>query len=1142
MKKILLIFIIVEFCLSDLTLNSFWKLEINSGKEIELTPGIFTKVSIQLTNIKNTNILNNNEDVIYKILFLDEDNSYVVYSDKELIINPSEKLDYITYIGLKCKSYISKKFIGINIYSSKDKENYEFIKNETLSLSYDTSKVELKLDVLLNEMPGKSFNLFKLKKEIYNIDEILISAENKKSDDNGFEFKEISIKPFLNREELSEDNISNHGILFDYPFGISKTFTDKTEIKFNMKIINEALQSCFKLDENDFEIEVDDDIPLDVDEKVKTAVKYNTEDKTSEYELTNCLKIKTIIPVAPSILTCQFDTIPLASEYTPESNQTKIFKTFIKKAGELNIIIDNLESNTEYYAYCELTNTDFIDNDRKKINITIGNYETADIVLQLMPSKDENRVPQCVTFNFVNNYEVSNINKFKFYATGYCYYIMKKSESLIMRLLQTIICTPTDSNSEHVTFCVAPLPLYKLGEFLSQKDKETFNNDFIQFIEDIKKYSLFFSGILVKDSQLILDTDISQSSIKTVFIESFNKDPLSLTFEVSSTHNQQVECYYNSDLKENCKFSLLKSSIVLAPNEKQQINVTISSPSQNKLYSLKFKCYNALPNFYLRYKTTGVMNMYTYLHSNEENDEYAQIEDDVTITETTINCNEKKNLLNPRCLKDQIVSVFDTLTTDVPLVFKEFEDQVQQFSNMLGNIKTKFLEKLDYEMNESIAPQSKINSNIKALFEKIIEFTKYLTYTDCSIYSSGSSNKEEETIKAQAYVECRQKKKHYLENIINILKNNLQILNCDALINTISELGNDIEENVKYALILINELSNNPDSYKKGVSQYLIDATICLQEKFDVYWPKIEEKKKEEYLNTSIAAVKKDISYIILQTLTNLAKVIHFDELDGYIDTSKTKTGLILNEQYIKIQKKIFEFSKKLNEFGEQLYSLSGTMFSKIEINKKYNTSSDGEINVINIPNKEIIINIYSNYMLRYNNAHSLQILVFDSPIVSVKPSGEEEETSDSINIFISITLYNQKGEEIPIKSIDEKYMPEILYLKSKYDSLKKCFYYDEEKQELESDGVVINEAYIYKGQEYIKCASSHLTAFTAGTYNFNSNLPWWAVLLIIASILLALLCTVLIFIIVKKKKQKSRLSFSEIGKNFSQKDGLLEP
>ena len=35
--------------------------------------------------------------------------------------------------------------------------------------------------------------------------------------------------------------------------------------------------------------------------------------------------------------------------------------------------------------------------------------------------------------------------------------------------------------------------------------------------------------------------------------------------------------------------------------------------------------------------------------------------------------------------------------------------------------------------------------------------------------------------------------------------------------------------------------------------------------------------------NSTILAIKKDLSYIMLQILTNLAKVIHFDEIDGYI-------------------------------------------------------------------------------------------------------------------------------------------------------------------------------------------------------------------------------------------------------------------
>ena len=107
-------------------------------------------------------------------------------------------------------------------------------------------------------------------------------------------------------------------------------------------------------------------------------------------------------------------------------------------------------------------------------------------------------------------------------------------------------------------------------------------------------------------------------------------------------------------------------------------------------------------------------------------------------------------------------------------------------------------------------------------------------------------------------------------------------------------------------------------------------------------------------------------------------------------------------------------------------------MLSKVEVNKGLNISFDSEIKIISVPEKDIIIKIYSNYLLRNNNAKTLQILVFDSPLVSVKTSGEKKKTSDSINSFISIILYNEKGEEIPIKTINKEYRTEILYLKKK--------------------------------------------------------------------------------------------------------------
>jgi hypothetical protein len=335
------------------------------------------------------------------------------------------------------------------------------------------------------------------------------------------------------------------------------------------------------------------------------------------------------------------------------SENVKIFKTFINTTKSLDITMKNLDSNSEYIANCELSDTDYDKTNRKNISITIGNYESADIVKQLIPSKDENRVPQCAKFNFENN--LYYIDKIIFLSTYYCYYMMKKDELPYFKGLPTVKCQATKSDSKSITFCVAPLPLYNLGAFFTHQDKEVFDNNFEQFLEDEKKY-FSNANIKVKNIERIKDVEISKTSINTYFESNTNTNPMTITFNVLSTHNQPVQCFYNSNLNENCKFSLLRNSIILTPNQKSQIKTMISSPKDNKMYSLNFICYNSLPGFEYRYKTTGIMTMYTYLYSN--NSELEQ-SDEENITETTINCNIKKNLLNPRCLKDKYVSMIE---------------------------------------------------------------------------------------------------------------------------------------------------------------------------------------------------------------------------------------------------------------------------------------------------------------------------------------------------------------------------------------------------------------------------------------------------------------------------------------------------
>lgn len=105
-------------------------------------------------------------------------------------------------------------------------------------------------------------------------------------------------------------------------------------------------------------------------------------------------------------------------------------------------------------------------------------------------------------------------------------------------------------------------------------------------------------------------------------------------------------------------------------------------------------------------------------------------------------------------------------------------------------------------------------------------------------------------------------------------------MKCSSFINLIissNKISNDIEFNLKYVLITINELSNNPESFKEGESENLINLIICLQENFEKYWPNVENylKNQKQYLKETIQAVKKDTIKIILQTLSNVADIIH---------------------------------------------------------------------------------------------------------------------------------------------------------------------------------------------------------------------------------------------------------------------------
>ena len=1148
---LLFVLFLFQLCFSTSIKEYTLKLKngIDGSDNIVLVPGIFTKISLVLTSEdkEDFNFRETEQDkYAFKLTF--KDDNIVVYQ-KEMLLIPRENLVYTNYIGLSCQNQVEGDSLSfsITVEPANDQTYEEFLLyNKTVNVKVNKAKTEIKLDLLLKAMAQKSQNFFQLENELYNVDQIKIALnENESGDMAKFEFKEIAIASFADRfqEEISKDSPANHGILFDSSFFPKEQITDLAKIKFKLGLNAESEGLCFKLAKSDFEFELKTEGVLNISADVRAAIIYNTEDETPKFDASSKIKIKTVIPVAPVILECEFSTDFNFSGYKTALKSTvneNVYKTVVTSAGNFEINMENLNSSAEYYVKCEISNTG-IEEALKQIEVTIGNFKDSDIIKQLIPSRDPNATPQCVKFTFENNEDASI---FLLFGSLYCKYFMKKKDALIARAIPSIICDITNQNYENVTLCAAPSPFYNLAKLISKKETD-FNQRFDDFVKEVlnfnlSEYGIDFISLKAKDVQREYDMSINPSSISVSY--SKKDDIINYEFKVQSNHPQQIECYYNAILTdENTKFlNIFENRIVLKPKEVNTIDVKGLVFLPNKMYTLNFKCYN-LPGFIYKYETTGIMTKYTYYSDSL----FPDLVPGELINGTTINCNEKKNKINPRCIKETLVDIVDQIKTDVPKKIKEIEENLEKFAAAAIDAKKLFLSKLMEELRKLI-PQAQ--QKLKEVIEKVIEILKYLEYTDCSIYASGSSNEEAETIKAKLYLECRKTKQSIIDEILKNLSVNLK---CDSLQGLVTSdvISSDVEENIKYILLLINELSNNPESFTNNATEILIDLVECAHDKFDQYWQLIQIylKQNKKYLDQSIMAVKKDLEKIILMTLENLAKVIDFQQLDGYIAKTKKeikKTGLIVYEKAVKIQKKILEFAKRLNEFGTANYTFSGSIFANVEI--KEGISASGEAKATYVQDKDIVILFDSNFLFKEKGAYALQTLAFQSPLVSINATAEENGTSDTVSTFVSITLYDSNGKEITIKDIKEKFQPQILYLKEKYNHLKYCYYYDEKKNDLFSKGISASESVTYDGKEYFKCATSHLSTFTAGTYKVEeSNQEEGSakggktlmIILIIVGIIVLLAIALLVYIMIKKKKANS----VDVDKIGDTREGLVD-
>ena len=1148
--------------------TSNWILDIKNEKGengIVLKPNVLTKIIFVVSHEDNIDIIDYSFDNSLFTIVLENDDDIKLF-DQEINIVPSASRESYAYIGLKSDHKIDTETYELKLIvkstkdlDGNDKEDAKLTINP-VQVTIVNEKSLIEIEPIETDVTGKGYSLFRLKNEIFNMEKIVITLKDKI--DENFIFKNVEIKGFKDRNEYGENENDNHGIIFDFPFGTEKSY-EKLEVHnttINLIMQDDKESNCFELSEESksFIFMVNQNELIVLNDSVKEAIVYTMENITPKRDLTNNIQISMTIPVAPVLIECE-----LKGEGKSDEGDISLYRDYILKTGSYLLKFEDLNSNNEYKAECKFITTNF---DKTEIKIKIGNDEEYDFITPLYPSRTNCSIPQCIEFTFTSKdteeekFE-ENVKRFADLAQKLCHKTMTEDKNIISRIMGNYKCEKADFSEEieknkknRAIICVGASPSFKskkFREYLINENSTYFEDHVNQFVEKIntneKIQKIFENEEKIKNLELSgieRYYDINEPNKKNIEIvvdkEGGTKKKEKIKFKIISTNSQPIECFYNDEMKKDDKKKYIDlhqnkgkgKSITLYPNEQKIIETKLTDFNNKKMYTLYMNCYN-LPGAKIRYEQTGVFIAYTYLYTENEDEQSITTEPKVTI-----NCAEKNNRINPHCLKGQYNQVLNKMKTKIPEI--DIEEEVEKFNKLSNGAQLELLQ----DLSESIKKEGdKIKSKPLDFFKKAIQLLKHLKNRDCSLYSSGNTNDIDKTINNEQYKKCRDSKKQILKIVNTYLKNEFT---CSNLISFVKkeEMSKNLEENVKYIILLIHELSNNYDSFNQGESQQLYDMATCFQEKFDDIWTEIENYlKKKDSLDISIIAVKKDLSNLLIQSLANLIKVLHFEEIDNYITDKErniTKTGIMGNPKGKQIHKSIKSFMKRFNEYGTGEYNYTDSIVINVIINDEYkkeefrtlieegNNEEEQEEKVIEYKDKGITVILHPKFMLKAKNAYSAQVVKYDSPIMPIKTSGDDDDST--LDTFISITLYDNKGNEVNVDDLPENIRPKILYNRSYHKYLKHCFFYNEEIQDLDETGLFSDDNIQYDGKKHFRCTTKHLTSFTAGNYYDPNKLSGWTIFLIVLGVVFLIVLLIIVVLIIKKKRAKNNIE--DINKN----------
>lgn len=1098
MKTLSLIFLFYIFILINAKEVPYkkWNVKVTdeskSGNPIIIHPGRYTKILLTLEQ----------DSLVSKIFPLrasfslkttQETNIFKTSKDK-YSINTLENNEYEIYLGMSCSdTMLDSTTYSLTFTTDKIMASFFTFSVFTVEVNLESGKIDF--EPTLDKLPPGSLAMFKLNKDLYNVDEVKISFKKTAESTGSSNVPEIVIDKFLEEKDLIAESSSN-GFIGEYRTD-DKFEEGKVSNIYSISINNNA---CFELPSEQF-LEfttVNDTIPT-LDESIKKKIVNSIQSVAPEEG--NAIEIKVDIPVAPVRLDCGVKSWTLGGELSDEAvinhegtqNERLRYRKYLiaEPQEKISIKFTDLSRIRKYNLKCVIQNMAQKENKSySKISFSIGKFKGADIAKVLSPSINTSFVAQCGTWTFSKIVITKTfIEKLK----DYCEYSLNAGTT--SRMNGCVQCEAIKSTQNVVSICASSSPICKTSfkgdskalfkQFVSDLDTEEKIRENLE--EELFAYPVDATNI---------EIDEAAPDTRKIDVVLDSKERNEAKFTITSSNNQNIECKYNNHLTRDIGMKWITpeflggTTFVLEPNKPYSLTVKIGAITfDNNSYNLFLDCHN-LPGYDQSIYSTGVFAAYTFLLTKEQKKDYEKKDkNDCT-----------KNVFSPQCIKKAINKVVKEFKSKMPQIIEDIENDIDDFAR-LSNVDQ--LIKLDLEKNEFTKLIKKGKSYTKKIIDQAIKLAEYLQNRNC--------------LEVNDYEECRLNKKEIQKLILDQLKNTFS---CASIIENLADtaLDSSIEQNLKYLLILLADISANPDSLEEGASQILYDLGYCVLDKFKEIWEKVEPtlSKTEEELKE----IKKDVSDLLVNIINNLGDIINYDEVDGFLssaDQALSDAQLFIGETAKKAKEKINEVVKLLWEYGNARHEL-GNINININITisngqlkeKRFTRSLEGtddKKEFIDFPEQGVKIGLYVNKLAQSFNAELTQIFVYDKyPLLSVK------NTKISPH-FLSIKLFDKNRKEIDVSNIEDKYRPEIYFNKTMSGKhFSKCYYYNEEKADLKDDGIIDSS-----NNDYVICKVKHFTDFTVGEVE-NGSLKWWAILLIVLACIAFIGGIIILYICIKKK------------------------